>query len=191
MTTRMKLLAVLSAALLVGGVCRAQEKNDANDKAAQAERTDAREYQMVFIVEEVESGKVYNARRYATNIALSGMKGERARGSIRTGEKMPITTGYIADSKLPPQFTYVDVGFNLDFDSARIVDGRVYLSITADLSGSDIPASGSKQFEPTIKHNSWHGDVTVPLGKPVVIFSSDDVASKRTTQVELTVTPVR
>jgi len=195
MTTRMRLLAVLIAALLVSGACWAQEKNDANDRAAQAERTDAREYQMVFIVEEVENGKVYNARRYATNVALSDMKGERARGSIRTGERMPIATGTssVPDTKVSgqTQFTYIDVGFNVDFDSARIVDGRVYLSITADLNSSDAPTSDSQQFHPTIKHNSWRGDVTVPPGKPAVIFSSDDVASKRTTQVALTVTPVK
>jgi hypothetical protein len=43
---------------------------------------------------------------------------------------------------------------------------------------------------PTIRQNRWVSTVAVPLKKPTVIFSSDDLTSKRQMQLELTATPI-
>jgi hypothetical protein len=82
------------------------------------------------------------------------------------------------------------VGVDLDFNRARLEGDRVFLSITAEINSAD-PALDSVTHQPIIRQNKWSSGVTVQLGKPTVIFSSDDVSSKRTMQIELTVTSVR
>lgn len=190
---RMKLLAGLSVLLMMGGLCHAQEKqaqdkkDAASDSAAQTAPSDGRHYQVVFVAQELEGGKVINARRYVTDMALTGPGS--ASGSIRTGARIPEVVG---GSSTIPQFTYVDVGFDVDFNRARLEGDNVFLWITADLNSTGAsPIEGTGTHPPTILQNKWSAGVTVPLGKPTVIFSSDDVSSKRTIQIELTVSPVR
>ena len=50
----------------------------------------------------------------------------------------------------------------------------------------------SERFNfPNAKGEQLAATLDLPLGKPTVIFSSDDVASKGQMQLELTATPVR
>ncbi len=44
--------------------------------------------------------------------------------------------------------------------------------------------------EPVIRQNVWDSTVLVPIGKPTVVFSSDDLDSKGKMQVEVTATRV-
>jgi hypothetical protein len=44
---------------------------------------------------------------------------------------------------------------------------------------------------PVIRQVKWNSPVIVPLGKPTVIFSSDDPSSKRQMQLELTARPIK
>jgi hypothetical protein len=44
---------------------------------------------------------------------------------------------------------------------------------------------------PVIRQVKWNAPVIVPLGKPTVIFSSDDPSSKRQMQLELTARPIK
>ena len=43
---------------------------------------------------------------------------------------------------------------------------------------------------PMIRQNRWTSNVVVPLKKPTVIFSSDDLTTKHQMQLELTATPI-
>lgn len=182
--TRIEMRCVLCVLILISGVSFGQDKQTGETSkppAVQTEPGDGRHYQAVFVAREVEGGKVINSRKYETDMALQGsMSGS---GSIRTGARVPTVAG--------AQYTYSDVNINLDFNHARLEGDRVFLSITAEVSSIDTAAPGSALQAPTIRQNKWNGGVTVPLGKPTVIFSSDDVTSKRTMQIELTVTQVR
>jgi hypothetical protein len=44
--------------------------------------------------------------------------------------------------------------------------------------------------EPVIRQNSWDSTVAIPIGKPTVVGSSDDLDSKGKLQVEVTATRV-
>ena len=150
--------------------------------------SDGRHYQVVFVAQELDGGKVINSRRYVTDMTFQGpMSGS---GSIRTGSKIPLVTGAYSGTQ-NPTFTYVDVGVNLDFNHAHLDGDRVFLYVTAEISSAGAESVIGGVHEPIIRQNKWSAGVTVPLGRPTVIFSSDDVSSKRTMQIELTVTPVR
>lgn len=182
---RMRWLCVLCALVMVGGVFQGQDRKD------ETAPSDGRHYQVVFVAQELEGGKIINSRRYETDMALQGEKS--GSGSIRTGSKIPLATGSYsgAQSQVQTQFTYIDVGVNLDFNHAHLEGDRVFLFITAEISSAGAESIIGGVHEPIIRQNKWSAGVTVPLGKPTVIFSSDDVSSKRTMQIELTVTPVR
>ena len=194
MTMRMKMLGFVCVLMLATGASFGQNQQSngtSTQTTAQSEPNDGRHYQVVFVAQEVEGGKVINSRRYETDMSLQGAGA--GSGSIRTGSKIPIATGSYsgAQAGVQTQFTYVDVGVNLDFNRARLEGDRIFLMITAEISSADSAASDSGLHQPIIRQNKWNSGVTVPLGKPTVIFSSDDVSSKRTMQVELTVTPMR
>jgi hypothetical protein len=153
-------------------------------------------YHLDFVVEDLNAeGKVVNSRSYSTSIST------RARGdyvSIRSGSKIPIATGsYSAggDGKgtspmMNTQFQYEDVGANFDVSNAHEVSSQLAFSVTATLS-SVAAAVDPNLKEPVIRENKWQASVLIPIGKQIVVFSSDSVDSKGSTRVLVTATAIQ
>lgn len=135
-------------------------------------------YHLDFAVQELDGGKVTNSRHYLTIISTT----DTSNSVIRTGSKVPMQTGGGPDNGV---FTYVDVGVNIDCRSAKEIQGRLALNVAADISSA---ATTSRQ--PIIRQNKWGSNVVVRLGRPTVIFSSDDVTNKSQMRLELTATPI-
>jgi hypothetical protein len=55
---------------------------------------------------------------------------------------------------------------------------------------TDISSVAQESNPPVVRQNKWDSNVTVPLRKPVVVFSSDDLTSKHQMQLEITATPI-
>jgi hypothetical protein len=116
--------------------------------------------------------------------------GMRDTASIRAGSKVPFAVGGQTS-----QFQYIDVGVNIDCRYIRELQRDLSISVSADISSvpseSAAPtATGAAPPMPIVRQNRWSSLVIVPLRKPTLIFSSDDVASKRQMQLELTATPI-
>ncbi len=137
----------------------------------------AKFYKLDFVVKELETGKVVNSRSYSTMLTLQS----NDRSSIRTGSRVPVTA---SDGKM----TYIDLGVSIDCWNLKEVQSDLSLFVSADLSSALEPSTTPN---PVIRQNRWSSIVTVPAKKPTVIFSSDDVSSKRQIQLELTATPVK
>jgi len=86
--------------------------------------------------------------------------------------------------------TYIDVGVNIDCRNVQPVKNDLLLTVAADISSIQGQESATKSGEPVILQNKWNSEVVIPLGKPTTIFSSDEVTSRRTMQLELTATPI-
>lgn len=141
-----------------------------------------------FVVKELEGGKVINSREYSTYLA-GGSKETMGTSSIRTGSKVPIPSG---PSSAFTQYTYIDIGVNIDIRGDRVEDGKLYCFIKADITSIDSSAGHENtDFPKVVRQNLWSSPVFAPLGKPITLFSSDDVASRRTMQLELTATEVK
>ena len=133
-------------------------------------------YQLSFSVQEVsENGKVSNSRSYATSIVT----GPGSFSQIRTGDKVPLKT----DDK--GNLQYMDVGVNVDCSHATEVNGKLGVQITANVSSTTKAIDPSAP--PLIRQNQWSANVLVPIGKPTIVLSSDDLQDKGKIQVELTV----
>jgi len=138
----------------------------------------AKFYKLDFVVKEVESGKVVNTRTYSTMV--SSHDTSRA-CSIRTGGRIPYNTG--------KEYMYLDVGVNIDCLHVNEAQNGLSLWIDADIS-SVVQESTTNTDRPFLRQNKWGSTVLVPLKKPTVVFSSDDLNGKHQTQLELTATPI-
>ena len=148
---------------LITGACLAE------DTAAPAKF-----YKLDFVVKEVEGTKVLNTRSYSFLTSTPITSGCQ----IRTGNKVPVAGG-----------GYLDVGVSIDCYEVKETQLGLSIGVAADISSipaeSQVPVSGQ-----VIRQNKWRSVVVVPLKKPTVIFSSDDLTSKHQMQLELTATPI-
>jgi hypothetical protein len=153
---------------LLAGICFAQSASE-----------QGKYYHLDFVVKELDGGKVVNARHYLTSMMTGAEHGSGC--SIRTGSKVPVPV-----SGGGSQFSYIDVGVNIDCSAAQETDGNLALGVVAEVS-----SAASSSNPPIIRQNKWNSRVIVPVGKATMIFSSDDLASKGQIQVELTATPIK
>jgi len=167
-TTRNKTrLAIACGAILLTGICAAQGE----DPKSSAEQP--KYYHLDFAVKQLDSGKAIGARHYSATTAV-GQK-----GVIRTGNKVPVQAGS------PTGLTFIDVGVNIDCTAAKEIEGNLPVNVTAEIS-----SAATASNPPLIRQTKWSANVIVPIGKPTVIFSSDDVSTKGQMQLELTATPI-
>jgi hypothetical protein len=135
-------------------------------------------YRLDFAVKELDGGKLQSTKSYSVIVSSAGPNGFM----VRSGDKVPITNG--------SQTTYLDLGVNIDckFNFENATD--LGLQVTADISSvgnTDTTRTGA----PVIGQTKWSSNVVVPLKKATTVFSSESPASKRTTQLELTATPLQ
>jgi hypothetical protein len=153
----------------MAGACLAQSE------AARTAAEPAKYFRLEFVVKELESGKAVNARHYAMTVSTA----DGGTSIIRTGSKVPVATS-------PNTSTYIDVGVNIDCRAAKEIGSDLGLNVTAEVSSTASPSS-----QPVVRQTKWNSNVIVPLGKPTVVFSSDDVTTKGQMQLELTATPIK
>lgn len=149
-------------------------------------------YQLKFRVLNLSAdGKVTNSRSYSEIIA-SGAKSAQT-SSIRTEDRFQLVTGGhqtgITSSLVNTQYQYFDIGTKIDANSAEVVDQTLRIHVLADITSISTTAPGSAE-RPVIRHTSWDSNVTVPINKPTLIFSSDNNADKGKTELELTAVPI-
>jgi hypothetical protein len=154
----------LLSLILLAGACLAEDA------------APAKYYKLEFVVKEVDAGKVLNSRTYFVMGSTS-----REHDFIRTGSRVPYSEG--------EKTSYLDVGVNIDVRSLQEASGQLTLRVDADIS-SVASESTPNHYLPVVRQNRWSSDVTVPLRKPAMIFSSDDLTTKHQMQLELTATPI-
>lgn len=144
-------------------------------------------YRLDFAVREVgEDGKVVNSRAYSVIAESDSQHPDSVQSSsIRTGSRIQVPVS----SQAPMQYQYQDVGVNLDCRRVHSVQGQLSLHISAEVSSLAEPSTSNGP--PVIRQNKWESDAILPLGKPTMLFSSDNVATKGKLQLELTASPIR
>jgi hypothetical protein len=162
------IIAGLLALTLAAGTCLAEEPTEP-----------AKFYKLEFVVKESAGNKVLNSRSYTTMIST----GIHSRGEIRAGSKIPY-----AVSTSNSNWQQIDVGVNVDVRAITEMQDKLAFNIVAEI--SSVPEGASDQPRPTIRQNRWSSDVVVPLKKPTLLFSSENIDAKTQMQVEVTVTPV-
>lgn len=154
------------------------DKPDSSTAKSAAPAEDNHFYHLEFAVKEIDgNGKVINSRSYST-ICASNKPGRT--GSIRTGSRVPIYTGE------KNQIQYIDLGVNIDIMRAHVVANDLAMELSVEVSSAADSPNPEAHPTPIIRQNRWESSLVVPLNKPVIIFSSDDLNSKGKIQLEVT-----
>ncbi len=164
--------------------CFGQSAPDKNS-APKPANTEKKFYQLNFVVRELEGEHVINSRSYSMTM------GTEFRGAIRAGEKVPFASSSSVNGSIQ-QWQQIDVGANIDCMGLQPIGDHVAVRISAEI--SSVPEGHSENSPsgalPIIRNNRWESEALLPLRQPTVLYSSDDPASKRKMQLQVTVVPV-
>jgi hypothetical protein len=184
----LRIVKLISLVGLTSLTCLSQNNGNTPEKkppsAPVAERGPKNFYQLSFVARELENERVVNSRLYSI-ILSSGNE----RGSIRAGQRVPFSTA----SGEKTEWQQIDVGVSIDCGKLEELGDKVALHVLAEISnlaethGDNTPPPAL----PIIRQNRWESTVVLPLKQPTVLYSSDDPASKRKMQLQLTVAPIR
>ncbi len=136
-------------------------------------------YKLEFTVKEMEATRALSSRTY---YMVASTEPNSPPSLIRAGSKVPVSTS-------SGGFQFLDVGVNIDCRSVKELQNELSLNVTADVSST--PPEPPTPAHPIVRQNKWSSTVVVPVKKPTLIFSSDDVTTKRQIQLELTATPIK
>ena len=146
-------------------------------------------YRLHFAVQEIDAGgKVTNTRAYEETIATGNGPDQQ----IKTGSRVPIIVGSSGSSPNVnnTEFQYIDLGVDIDVRNASDRADKLSFRLKATVSSiarlTEIAGTG----EPVIRQNTWDSTLSVPIGKPTAVYSSDDLDSKGKMQIEVTATKV-
>ena len=145
-------------------------------------------FRLKLVVEQVNgAGTITNTRSYLTTIAT-----DSAPQTIKTGSRIPILTADPGSKSSPAstQFQYIDLGVDFTLRDVEESAGNLGLNLRVVMSSIVSQTQLGGVSEPVIRQNVWDSMVTVPIGKPTIVFSSDDLDSKGKMQVEVTATRV-
>jgi hypothetical protein len=151
-------------ALTIAGVCLGEEPSEP-----------AKFYKFDFVIKELAGAKILNSRAYSALVSTG-----KSTAEIRAGSKIPYDAG-------ANNYQQIDVGVSIDLRAVKEVQDRLAFFIAAEV--SSVP-EGSPEGRPTVRQNKWHSDVIVPLKKPTLLFSSENLDAKTQMQVEVTAAPI-
>ncbi|HEV2990252.1 MAG TPA: hypothetical protein VG759_17540 [Candidatus Angelobacter sp.] len=154
---------------------------------ASQEAKPAETYKLNFKVYELEDGKRINERSYVFP-AIATLANQRPRpSSIKVGVRTPLVA---SEHDKDVSFQYLEVGLNLDC-TLEDVEGKLTASISVEMSNFALPEQVKDPRlagDPVIRQQKQVFHFQLPLGKPVLVTSLDDINSKKRTQIEVTAT---
>lgn len=140
-------------------------------------------YHLELVVRELgEDGKAVNSRAYHTDISTK----PSSLSQVRTGTRIPVHV-----SSKEGDIQYLDVGVNIDCKDVHETAQGLALGISVEVSSLATPGGVAEPTTPIIRQNRWSASTVLPIGKPMIVFSSDNLENKGKMQVEATVTPAR
>ena len=166
--------ALVMAMMAAGGTAKAAQESNPPKGTPAAEKP-VNPYRIDFSVNEMEDGKKINTRQYSMNLNAEESN------EIKIGTRVPVDT-----NTKQGEFQYIDVGTNIWCRLEERPNG-LSIAVRAEISNFAMP----DQTRPIIRQLSIKASTVAQLGKPMVVGSVDDPNSKRTFQLEVTVTKLK
>jgi hypothetical protein len=177
-TKTLRAAALIVAMMAAGGTARAAQESN-TPKGTSASEKAVNPYRIDFSVNEVEDGKKINTRQYWMNLNAEESN------EIKIGTRVPVDT-----NAKQGEYQYIDVGTSIWCRLEERPNG-LSIAVRAEISNFAVPDQTTAQTRPIIRQLSIKASTLAPLGKPMVVGSVDDPNSKRTFQLEVTVTKLK
>jgi type II secretory pathway component GspD/PulD (secretin) len=145
-----------------------------------------RSWRLTYTLTERDGTKTVGTRHFAMVVA----SGQRA--TLKNGSKVPVLTGsYKPDSSVQEQqFTYLDVGTNLDATLTEFGEGAELKTKVEESGISDEKSTVGLQ-DPLVRQTVLEDVVTLTPGKPLVLGWVDVPGTSRHTEIEVVMEPVK
>jgi hypothetical protein len=174
-------------------VSQAQENSHPSKATVRvdADAVPAHFYTLHYVLEELDAtGKPVNSRSFSMTVSTGGTR----TGIVVVGSRIPIVTGTVtpksATNTFQTQFQYVDLGVKMTATQIHDDGDRLAFNLNAEISSPGASVMLSGVSEPVFHQNVWRADVLVPIGKPTIVFNSDDLDSKGSMQLQVTATRI-
>lgn len=180
--------AVFFVALFVVAIpLRAQEKAATEEKSGIPLKVQV-------VLSEFDGTKKVSSLPYVFYVNADEPRDNRRQTSIRFGLRVPVATGPTTSSSGAPittQFTYMEVGTNIDCSATSTLDGRFKLDISIDRSSLYNPAAEKKlegimSGNPIMQHFNSGYHVIIRDGQPVEATTTTDPVSGHLLVVSIT-----
>jgi hypothetical protein len=154
-----------------------------------------RVYKVELTIHDGTDSAARTGRRYSLLMEATG------KGSFKIGNRVPVATGSFSpgvggvgvNPLVNTQFTFVDVGVNIDCLLQNGSGDKMTLQTDLDLSTiipPDKTTAAAVANNPTISQLKIHNVSTISLGKPTTVVTVDDPVTMRKFDVEATITRV-
>jgi Bacterial type II and III secretion system protein len=159
---------MMAAALLAPGLVHAQ---------------DSTPYKVDFTIRDTGDAGGKTGRKYSLLVT------HNQKTVFKVGNRVPVATGGTSGGTLVnTQFTYIDVGLNIDCVVAE-AGSKVAIHADLDISTAVMPDKNLSSVQnPTISQIKINLDTTVAPGKPTLVASFDDPVTARKFDLDVTVT---
>lgn len=192
---RTLLLLICALAALHPSVKAQETVNPVDVKKAEPKK-EATQLRVQVVFSEYEGEKKTNSLPYSLLVeAPDGHRGDKS--SIRMGLRVPVATGPAS------QFTYIDIGSNLDGWASKEENGRFSLHLILDRSSAYTSGSGDKEkatavtpnqtvsSQPVVQQFRTEVELLMRDGQTVQSTLATDPVSGRVTKVEVTINALK
>ena len=142
-------------------------------------------YRLTYTLTELDNGKRIGVQHFAM-VVVTGQQ-----VVLKQGDKIPILTGNCNKDSTTQQteFTYIDVGMNIDATLDRFAGG-LRLRSQVEQSSAVPPLPNSVAQDPVIRQSKLQGTSVLTPGKPQTVGSIDIVGSTRHIDIEVIAEPL-
>jgi hypothetical protein len=152
--------------------------------SVRAQDNDNATYKVDFTIRDSGDAGGKAGRKYSMQVSR-GVK-----STFKVGNRVPVATASInGAAAVNTQFTYIDVGLNIDCIVAER-GAKFAIHSDLDISTAVMPEKTSAVQNPTISSIRLNIDTTVPPGKPTVVASFDDPVTARKFEIDVTVSKI-
>jgi type II secretory pathway component GspD/PulD (secretin) len=137
-------------------------------------------YRLTYTIAETDDGKRVGSQHFAIIVVSGG------RTTFKNGSKVPVLTGFsdTGATTSKTQFTYLDVGLNIDASLDESLNG-VHLRTKVERSSVAEERAGVGADDPVIRQTVLEGTSILIPGKQVVLGSLDIPGSTRHLEVDV------
>jgi hypothetical protein len=188
MPARSRIAAFLSAVLLAPALLCAQNTQDTPEiSSAQT----GPHLKLVYRTLQIGAdGKAASSHSYSTIVAAN--TGHASPSQIRSNDRVPIAVANAA-GVINTQYQYQNVGTNIDTSGAKLSGSQLTVNLSVELNevAKNDVATEKTIPAPVVRQLKWQSDVIVTVGKPTIVFTSDNPSDTGKTELELTATEIK
>ena len=189
---------ILATVGLIALACTLSPLRAQDKQAAANEPKKIVPLKVVVVVTELDGAKKISSLPYTLNVNADDT-GTRRISQLRVGLRVPVATGSFGTAdgaKVNTQYTYMDIGTNIDCEASATGDGRFKLSLSVErnflspVDSSKMPAGEGVNLSvggPIVQRFSSSYDLLIHDGQTIDATSTTDPISGRILQVSVTV----